>query len=200
MKRLALCIVFLGLFLPIATVSAMTTITFDSLNDGEIFSSYTESGVTFTELFGGDLVTQPGPVGGVGDGSLGIRGFLDPLQPIRADIAGGATFVSVDLGDFNVDGELLFLEVFDSSDALLDFASLQNDPTFEGLQRLSVSNPNISYAVFGAIDSNFISSVLADNFTYTAASVPIPSTLLFFGLGFAGFAAWRKRADKQQLN
>ena len=32
-----------------------------------------------------------------------------------------------------------------------------------------------------------------------AAPVPIPSTILLFGIGFAGFAAWRKRADKQPL-
>ena len=33
-------------------------------------------------------------------------------------------------------------------------------------------------------------------FYYEPAAVPIPSTLFIFGLGFAGFATWRYRAEK----
>ena len=63
----------------------------------------------------------------IGTGSLsaavdpnGTTGIYAPdggtNDPIRADISGGATSVSVDLGDFAFDAELLYLEIFNSSE------------------------------------------------------------------------------------
>ena len=37
-------------------------------------------------------------------------------------------------------------------------------------------------------------------YIYRTASIPIPSTLLIFGLGFAGFVAWRYREEKLSKN
>ena len=53
---------------------------------------------------------------------------------------------------------------------------------------LTSLNPNQQFSALYSIDAE------------EQSKVPIPSTLLFFGLGFAGFAAWRHWAEKIETN
>jgi hypothetical protein len=131
------------------------------------FKSHTKSGVTFTASGGGGEIWR----WNAPNGTHGIIDFSSPQKELRADIASGATFVSVDLGDEGIDSELLFLEIFDASGTSLDYFELPNPDTFSGMKTLSLSAPNIAYAVFGAEDAGGESSVYADNFEFT----PIPS-------------------------
>ena len=90
--------------------AATTTIGFDALSLAGA-SSYTESGVTFTAPNFSSQITP--------NGTFGLLEDSSPRNFLRADISGGASSVSVDLGDYNADSDLLFLDVYDSSNALL---------------------------------------------------------------------------------
>lgn len=183
------CLVTVSLVLG-AGLAEAGVIDFESMPVGYL-ASYTESGVTFTAP-GGVVFGLVGP-----NGTKGLVG-REPSGPLylhrRADIAGGATSVSVDLGDFDQDPDTLFLEIFDSSNASIGFTDLLIDASFEGMKTLSLSAPDIAYAVFGATDPATLgSSVFADNFTFEPASIPEPATLSLLGLGAVGMAMRRRR-------
>ena len=115
------------------------TIDFSNTPPG-YFPSYTESGVTFTAVGGSPKLSS-----GCCVNPNGTRGLLDdstPHQEIRADIAGGATSVSVDLGDFNGDADTIFLEIFNALAVSLRFTSILIDSSFEGMLTLTLSDPN----------------------------------------------------------
>lgn len=156
------------------------------------FTSYTEQGVTFTSVTGGtiNLMTTP-------NGTAGLLEESAPRSFLRADIAGGATSVSVDLGDYNSDGDTLFLNIYDFANALLGHTELLIASTFTGMQTLSLSNPNIAYAIFGATAPAVNgSSVYADNFTWQLANnVPEPSSLL---LALGALGALRMTSRRKQ--
>jgi len=102
--------------------------------------------------------------------------------------------VSIDLGDFGADPDTLFLQIFNSSNVSLGFASLAIPDTDSTMHTLSLSSPNIAYAIFGARAPAINgSSVFADNFTFAASSVPEPSTILQLALGLLGVTAIRRR-------
>src|SRR5437016_12803613 len=84
------------------------TITFDeALFPAGPFASTTFNGVTFSASGGGGAIsTNTTP-----NGTLGLLDGNGPRKEIRADIIGGTSFVSVDLGDFDSDADTLFLEV-----------------------------------------------------------------------------------------
>ena len=61
-------------------------------------------------------------------------------------------------------------------------------------------NNNISWLLFGAdtdIDRPSWKSDLDDGFKIKSLTVSIPSTMLLFGLGFAGFVIWRRKQEGQ---
>jgi hypothetical protein len=165
--------------------SMATTITFDSPLSLSGVSSYTESGVTFTGPTFSTYITPNGTQGLLEDSS--------PRNFLRADISGGTSMVSVDLGDYDVDSDRLFLDVYSSSSALLGHAELAIADSFSGMKTLSVSATGIAYAIFGATDAVNGSSVYADNFVF--APVPEPETyaMMLAGLGLLGFAARRRK-------
>lgn len=151
------------------------------------FASHTKSGVTFSAVGGGgDIRTKTTP-----NGTLGIVDWHSPRKELRADIGLGATFVSVDLGDYDADSDRLFLEIFNASNVSLGFTDLVIPGSFVGMKTLSLSAPDISYAVFGARDAANGSSVYADNFRY----IPEPGTILLVGVG--SLALMRKRRKYQ---
>ena len=124
---------------------------------------------------------------GTPNGTIGLISNGPPFVELRADIIAGATSVSVDLGDYDMDSDRLFLEIFDASDVSLDFIDLVIPGSFTGMETLSLSNPNISYAIFGARDAVSGSSVFADNFEY----VPEPAAFSLLALG--GLAVVRRK-------
>jgi hypothetical protein len=181
-------------------VEGATLVNFNS-QSGTGFTNYTESGATFTAVGGGTFEFAVTP-----EGTVGVFGSGSPHPLLRADIAGGASDVAVDLGDFNADPDGLLLRAFSSLDVLLTSASLATLGADETMHTLSVSAPNIAYVIFGSqapsIDG---SSVLADNFAYTALApdssitpMPEPAAMVLFGLGMVGMSAFRSRQRRRQ--
>jgi len=131
------------------------------------------------------------------NGTIGLYGGLNsPQAEIRADIAGGANYVSVDLGDYAGDSDMLFLEAFDSNDVSLGYTQQLIKSEFFGMKTLEVTaNGTIAYAVFGArFPAEGGSSVIADNFTYGV--IPAPGALL---LGITGLACVQGLRRKRLL-
>jgi len=191
MKKNTLIIYSIALFAPFAFAAssvhaAPITINFDALSLSGV-SSYTESGVTFTAP---NFSTLESP-----NGTFALLEESEPTRNfLRADISGGAVSVSVDLGDFDKDSDLLFLEVFDSSDTSLGRTEFFIEASFTGMETLSLSTPGISYAIFGGI-GELGSSVYADNFTITAIPEPETYAMLLAGLGLLGFTARRRKQN-----
>lgn len=164
-------------------------------------SSYIESGVTFTTVTGSEFIGTGTPNNTQGLLANVFQGT--DIRPLfRADIFGGASFVSVDLGDFGDDDDLLVLNAFDASDNLVDLAIVPIASDFQGMMTLSVSGSNIAYVFFGGVDDSGGSSVYADNFTFepaAASAVPEPASLAMTTLGGLGLVGgWyrkRKRRD-----
>ena len=150
------------------------------------FTSYTEQGVTFTSVTGGSIDNSTTP-----NGTVGLLEASAPRSYLRADIAGGATSVAVDLGDFNADADTLFLEIYSLTNTLLGRTDLLILNSFSGMLTLSLGNPNIAYAIFGATDPALNgSSVYADNFTWQSVnSVAEPGSMALVALG--ALAAFR---------
>ncbi len=178
--------------LMMASAAGATVIDFESATDG--LTSLTLSGVTFTPEGSAHIQVSTTPNGTNGiintDESGSRPDFL-------ASISGGASFVSVDLGDYGFDSDTLYLRAYDSLSNLLASTSFDFGTT-EGMQTLSVSAAGIDHVVFGGSGVNG-SSVYADNFTFTGGggnAVPEPSTwaLMLAGFGGLGAALRRRRA------
>lgn len=182
-----------------SVVAHAVTVDFNSLATGFLGASYTSGAVTFVPTSGSTLTALTTP-----NGTVGLFGG-DPISPpyptIRANITGGATAVSVDLGDYNDDADTIFLEIFNSANVSLGSTSQSLASTFTGMRTLSLSANDIAYAVFGATSPAVNgSSILADNFTYTGA-VRTPdagSTLALFAasLGLIGLAARARKSAR----
>jgi hypothetical protein len=165
-KLLTICLAAVLLIIP-NPVKAVT-IDFEDAPEGT-FSSWSKDGATFTAVGNGLLKSDqnsPTP-----NSTRGLIGVGIPLPELRADIAGGANYIAVDLGDYDVDTDRLFLEVFDSCDTSLGFIDLLISAEFEGMETLSLFAPNIAYAIFGARDALLGSSVFADNFTFDTIEI-----------------------------
>jgi hypothetical protein len=180
--------------------AAVTVIPFTGLPPGQ-FPVYTEGLVSFTAVGGGNLQAVGTP-----NGTQGITGVGtgNPLQypALRADIQGGASFVSVDLGKFTWGGEQIFLEIYGAGNNLLgDTTSLLTPPPSGGMRNLDLFAPTgtcISYAIFGAV-SPIGSSVSADNFAFEPCLVcpnviPAPGAILLgtIGAGLVGHLRRRR--------
>jgi hypothetical protein len=153
----------------------------DGYSDQGVAFSYNGTGINF-------FATSPN-----GSNALAMSRDLDAFW--RADITGGASMVSVDLGDFGEDADQAFLSVFDSTDNLLGTTSLDIGQDISDMFTLSLLGNNISYATFGTTDAVWLGGLFADNFTYTPSVVPVPAAAWLFGsalLGFAGLS-WKKK-------
>lgn len=163
-----------------------TTIDFDTLS-GSQGASFALSGVTFSAA-GGNISGETTP-----NGSQGLLELSSPRLLIRATFSGGASAVSIDLGDFNADADTIVLRAYDASDTLLASNSALLSSSFSGMMTLGVAASGISYVVFGSeAPSVNGSSVFADNLVFTPG-VPEPGTYALMALGLAGVAALARR-------
>jgi hypothetical protein len=180
--------------------AALTVIPFTDLPPGQ-FPVYTEGLVSFTAVGGGNLQGVATPNGTQGITSVGS---IDPVffPAMRADIQGGASFVSIDLGKFTWGGEQIFLEIYGPANNLLgDATGMLTPPPSGGMQNLFLFAPSdtcISYAIFGAVSPTG-SSVSADNFAFEPCPVcpnviPAPGAILLgtIGAGLVGHLRRRR--------
>jgi len=178
-------------FLTTSQAVAGITIDFESFPTmGPFIPTYTEQGVTFSASGGGGgLWAHECP-----NGTLGLLDMCSPKKELRADISLGASSVSVDLGDYNVDSDLIFLEIFDLTDNLIGYTDMVISEAFVDMETLTLSAPNIAYAVFGARNPNGSSSVYADNFTFEEIPevIPSPGAILLGSIGVC-IIGWLRR-------
>lgn len=179
----------------LATAAPAAVIDFDSAPAS--FTSYSEAGATITAS--GQNISRLGSP----NGTNGILSQGSPRAVFRADFSSAASFVAVDLGDFNADPDTIFLSAYDSANTLLGSVSLLLSPSDATMHTLAVSEAGISYVLFGATSPALNgSSVLADNLTFTlGAAIPEPASwaMMIIGFGAAGAAARRRPARKALL-
>lgn len=180
MRKLASIAVLLFAAAPAATAAI---IGFEYLPFGE-FTSYTRYGVTFTPLGGGSMIAQPAP-----NGTIGLMTWPFPFAEFRADFDVYASFVSVDMGDYGVDPDRIFLQAFDEHDLSLEYTDLVIPAISEQMFTLQIEQPNIAYVIFGARNALYGSSIIADNFEFEL--VPEPATIILLAL--SGITILRKR-------
>jgi len=134
--------------------------------------SYTEDGAVVTGV--GDVLScriLPGTC----TGTCAIGG-TSPFFPVRTDFPTLVSAVSAEMGDQSSDLDVMTMEAFDTSDVLVDSATLDCGNCI-GAFTLSVSGPNIAYIITSSVSTIGGSSVLVDNILFTP-QVSIGGTLL----------------------
>lgn len=192
MRLLSTACATLALF-SAAPALALTTIDFSTSPSS--FLTYSQGGATIRTVDNTTINTT-----GVPGGSQGILPANSPFPEYRVDFTTVASFVSVDLGDFNADPDLLFLEAFNAGNTSIGFTSFNNPASAQTMTTLSLSVANIKYAIFGGRPPSLSgNSVYADNVRFelnAAAAVPEASTwaLMLAGFGIVGAALRRRRS------
>lgn len=173
------------------SVANAAVIDFEGIADGE-YSSLVFGNATLT-FTGGDGIFE------VREGYNGtqtvISFFTNPgADPFRLDFIGGASSVSIDVGDFGADEDNVFLGLYDAMDNLLSSTTGLIPSGDDSGITLSASAGNAAYALFSDAEP-FAGAVYWDNIVWEPASnvdVPVSGTSALLALTFAGFV-WSKR-------
>jgi hypothetical protein len=211
MKRSALLAVVMciaGMLAGSQAIGAVVTYDMDSIAAG------TYTGAQFNALFSGVSFSNSAPDGGfeIQQGGSQLGGDFSPTRIVlnapyitegnltTATFATATNFVSVVLGDYNMDADSLYLKAYDGNNQLLGSDFFANpSSSYDGhTLRFSTTSPLIAKVEFYGVGVNN-NSVYWDNFSFgnTPAAVPEPSTLLLLGSGLTGlaFGARRRRRD-----
>ena len=180
-----------------------TTITFEELNytyanyypspDRRGYDYY-QYGVTIGPTTGTYISGSLSP-----NGTQGVYGSSSDgrsSSPLRAGFPQPTDYVSIDLGDFGVDAEQIYLRAYDRLGTLLGESTLDISDTDMSMHTLSVSASGINYVEFGSSDRRFFGgSIYADNLTFNAGTVPEPATwaMMLAGLGAIGATMRHRR-------
>ena len=189
------------------TVAMAGMITFDEPAFDIPYSgvpNVTQNGVTFSALEDGLLNTQMSMY----DTRALRSAEINPpsrMPFLRADFATPVNDVSVWMGDWGgSDADLLFLDAYDLSGALLGHDEFQVAAEQGGLFMTLVDADNISFVIFGAetapttLRPNGTSSVIADDFGWgpdagSAVSAPEPSPIVLGLVALGVMALVRRR-------
>jgi len=125
------------------------------------------NGVTFTGNSDWDVVTFNQQLTRVdpSETHAGARPEMVLRIDVYAEFDTIVSMVSVDLGDFNGDAEVLYLDAFNEADGLLDQAVFENPAASEAFHRLIVEAPNIKRVHFYSTGT-FPNSILWDVFAF----------------------------------
>lgn len=187
----------LALALGTAGSAAATTIDFEGTATGT-YSELIYGDVTISFL-GGDGAfrvdnANPGPPI---SGRALVSYFTNPGDSaFQALFAGGASSVSIGMGDFNADEDEGHLRAYDAADNLLDVDFIQVPGPVFGGGTMTVSSATSIARVEWNETGTFAGAVFWDNLTYTAFDggvVPEPSTWAMMLLGFAAVGAGFRR-------
>jgi hypothetical protein len=150
-----------------ASPGTFRDIDFSATPDGD-FQGYSESGATFYAI---DGVLTSTKFGNTPNGTRGIIGYDgdNAKRAVAAYFNPPVVEVSVELGDFNADADLLLLEAYDRGDGLIARKTKAISRTATSMFTLEVEGSAIYKIIFGS-EGSFSNSVFADNIRY----VPIP--------------------------
>ena len=129
------------------------------------------TGVTFTRsdsrLNGFNVVTRDPPLTRVDPSETheGAGPEMVLLLGVSAEFDTIVSMVSVDIGDFNTDAEVLYLDAFNEADDLLEQAVFENPAESEAFHRLMVEAPNIKRVHFYS-EGRFPNSEFWDVFSF----------------------------------
>lgn len=199
LSKLALALVA-SLGMAGSAIAAPVVIDFDSTATGT-YSSLTFGAVTITFLDGTGMFdvasATPGPP--ISGGTL-ISWFTNPgTGAFQATFAGGASSVSIGMGDFNADEDEGNMRAYDAANNLLDTDYLFVAAPVYGGGTMTVTSSTAIARVEWNETGTYAGAVYWDNLSYEASgpTVPEPASLalVLAALGGAGFAS-RKRAAK----
>lgn len=193
MKKLNAAILALGVLF--SGIASAALVTFDSATGNP--NGYADQGVTFSNFNvpGATTISSfantPNGTRGILISRFGTFGSIN--NAMRANVSGGASSVSIDLGDFNQDADRIFLSAFDKLNNLLATTTFDLAASFTGMHTLSLDVANIAYATFGLTGGIGRGSIYADNFVFANHAVPEPGAMALLVLALCAMVLVSRR-------